>query len=169
MALEKHAFTLAALLAMTLAASAADPKPSLMKQFNAWGAYSYSSDNGKICYVLSVPTAEKPKNVNHGDVYFLISQRPSQNISYQPEAQVGYDLKEGEKVDVDVDGKGFAMFSKGNRAWVENAAQEPALVSDMRSGHMMTIKAVSSRGTRTEYTFSLSGITAALDKIKSCK
>lgn len=169
MALKKYAFTLAALAAMTLAASAADPKPNLIQQFNAWGAYAYSSDKGKICYVLSVPTAEKPKNVDHGDVYFMISQRPSQNISYQPEAEMGYDLKDGSKVDVSIDGKGFAMFTKGKRAWVENAAQEPALVSTMRAGHTMTVKAVSERGTNTEYTFSLSGVTAALDKVKNCQ
>jgi hypothetical protein len=82
---------------------------------------------------------------------------------------MGYQLKEGSKVDVSIDGKGFTMFTKGNSAWAENAAKEPELVADMRAGTKMTVKAVSDRGTNTEYTYSLSGVTAALDKVKDCK
>jgi len=169
MALKKHASALAILVATTTAVFAASPSPTRIQQFNAWGAYSYQSPKGKICYVLSVPTSAKPTDVDHGDVFFLISQRPGQNVTYEPQAMMGYELKDGSKVDVSVDGKSFTMFTKGNSAWVENAAQEPALVGDMRAGHSMTVKAVSSRGTNTEYTFSLSGVTAALDKIKDCK
>ncbi|HET7412379.1 MAG TPA: invasion associated locus B family protein [Pararhizobium sp.] len=168
MALEKYVFALAILVATTAAATAG-PTPTRIKQFNAWGAYSYQSSKGKVCYILSVPTSEKPTNVNHGDVFFLVSQRPGQNVTYEPQAMMGYELKEGSKVQVSVDGKDFTMFTKGNSAWAENAAKEPELVSDMRAGSKMTVKAVSSRGTDTEYTYSLSGVTAALDKIKGCK
>lgn len=169
MAFKTYASALAILAATATLAMAAPQSPTRIQQFNAWGAYSYQGDKGKICYVLSVPTSEKPKDVDHGDVFFLISQRPGQNVTYEPQAMMGYDLKPGSKVDVSIDGKSFTMFTKGNSAWVENAAQEPALVSDMRSGHSMTVKAVSSRGTNTEYTYSLAGVTAALDKIKSCQ
>lgn len=162
------AFALAALVASPVAAQAQQPKPKLIQQFNAWGSYVYQTDKGKTCFVLSVPTAKKPADVDHGDVYFMVSRRPSNNISYQPEAQMGYKLKGGSKVNVDVGGKDFVMFTSGDRAWVENAAQEPALVADMRAGSTMTVKAESDRGTKTEYTYSLSGVTAALDKIKGC-
>ena len=33
----------------------------------------------------------------------------------------------------------------------------------------MTVSATSSRGTNTSYTYSLSGVTAALNSIKDCK
>jgi invasion protein IalB len=167
MVFTKHALTLAVLVTTTVAASAAQT-PTRIQQFDAWGAYSYQSPKGKVCYVLSVPTSEKPTNVDHGDVFFLISQRPGQNVTYEPQAMMGYQLKEGSKVDVSIDGKGFTMFTKGNSAWAENAAKEPELVADMRAGTKMTVKAVSDRGTNTEYTYSLSGVTAALDKVKDC-
>ena len=54
-------------------------------------------------------------------------------------------------------------------AWVENAAEEPALVAAMKGGKSMTVKAVSGRGTATSYSYSLSGISAALKQIESCK
>ena len=41
-----------------LTAAAAAQSPTRIKQFDAWGAYSYNSGNSKVCYVLSVPTAK---------------------------------------------------------------------------------------------------------------
>lgn len=148
---------------------AAAQSPTRIEQFKAWGAYSYKSGGGSVCYVLSVPTAKDPGNVDHGNIFFIVSQRPGQNISYEPQAMMGYPLKEASKVIVDVDGKNFTMFTKDKAAWVENAAEEPALVAAMKAGRAMTVKATSARGTNTSYTYSLSGISAALQKIESCK
>ncbi|MBO3762508.1 hypothetical protein J5J10_00415 [Ciceribacter sp. L1K23] len=143
--------------------------PTRIEQFKAWGAYSYKANGGTVCYVLAVPTAKEPASVNHGDIFFIVSQRPGQNISYEPQAMMGYPLKEASKVNVSIDGKNFVMFTKDTAAWVENAAEEPALVSAMKSGRSMSVKATSARGTATSYTYSLSGISAALQKIESCK
>ena len=151
-----------------LTAAAAAQSPTRIKQFDAWGAYSYNSGNSKVCYVLSVPTAKNPANVDHGDIFFLVPQRPGQNISYEPQAMMGYPLKEASKVEVDVDGNKFTLFTRGNSAWVENAAQEPQLVAAMRAGSTMTVKATSRRGTATSYSYSLKGVTAALNQINSC-
>jgi invasion protein IalB len=156
------------LIALTMGTAWAQ-SPTRIQQFNAWGAYSYQSNKGKVCYVLSLPTRKEPTNVNHGDIFFIISQRPGQNVSYEPQAMMGYQLKQGSKVRVDIDGKNFDFFSNEDSAWIENAAEEPALVGAMRAGSTMTVKATSQRGTNTSYTFSLSGVTAALEKIQNCQ
>jgi invasion protein IalB len=144
--------------------------PTRIGEYKDWGAFSYSSSNGKVCYALSVPTVKQPGNVNHGDNFFLVTQRSRQNVTYEPQFMAGYSLKENSKVTVDVDGKdSFTFFTKDNSAWVENAAQEPALVAAMKAGTKMTVKATSRRGTNTTYEYSLSGVTAALDAIESCK
>ncbi|MCL6707349.1 DUF1176 domain-containing protein [Pseudomonas sp. R2.Fl] len=143
--------------------------PTRIEQFKAWGAYSYKSNGGTVCYVLAVPTTKEPASVNHGDIFFIVSQRPGQNISYEPQAMMGYPLKDTSKVNVNIDGKIFVMFTKDTAAWVENAAEEPALVSAMKSGKSMSVQATSARGTATNYTYSLSGISAALKKIEGCK
>lgn len=162
-------FVPALVLLIAMAGVAAAQSPTRISQFNAWGAYSYNAPNGKVCYILSLPTRKEPTNVNHGDIFFLISQRPGQNVSYEPQAMMGYPLKEESKVTVNVDGKNYTLFTKGDSAWVENAAEEPALVSAMRAGSSMTVSATSRRGTNTTYTFSLSGVTAALNEIQNCK
>jgi hypothetical protein len=154
---------------VTLSTAAFAQSPTRMNQHNAWGAYSYDGSNGKVCYVLSVPTSSEPASVNHGDNFFLISQRPGQNVSYEPQAMMGYPLREESKVNVTVDGRQFTLFTRGNSAWVENAAEEPTLISAMRAGSSMTVSATSGRGTATTYSYSLSGVTAALNEIQNCQ
>ncbi|HEX2146517.1 MAG TPA: invasion associated locus B family protein [Pseudorhizobium sp.] len=163
--------TVATAVALMLAAVgvASAQSPTRIQQFKAWGAYSYKAQNGTVCYVLSVPTAKEPSSVDHGDIFFIVSQRPGQNISYEPQAMMGYPLQSNSKVNVTIDGKTFVMFTKDKAAWVENAAEEPALVAAMKGGTEMTVKATSGRGTNTSYSYSLSGISAALQQIESCK
>ncbi|MEX0956582.1 MAG: invasion associated locus B family protein [Rhizobiaceae bacterium] len=138
-------------------------------QNHAWGTYSYQSNSGKVCYVLSVPTARQPSGLDHGDIFFFVSQKPGQNIAYEPQFIAAYNFRENSKVKLTIDDKSFSMFTKGNSAWLENAAEEPQLVALMKAGTRMKIDATSGRGNPTSYDFSLSGITAALDSISNCR
>ena len=153
----------------TVATAAMAQTPQRIGQFNDWGAISYQSGNGKVCYAVSVPTSKQPTSVNHGDNFFVVTQRGSQNVTYEPQFIAGYALQENSKVTVTIDGKSFTFFAKDNTAWTENAAQDPALVAAMKAGSRMSVKAVSRRGTNTSYEYSLSGITAALNAIQSCR
>ena len=148
---------------------AAAPAPTRIQQFKAWGAYSYKSGASNVCYVLSVPTKKEPASVDHGDVFFIVTQRPGQNISYEPQVMVGYPLQPNSKVTVTIDKKNFVMFTKDKAGWVENAAEEPALVAAMKTGQEMSVSAVSGRGTKTSYAYSLQGISASLKQIETCK
>jgi invasion protein IalB len=150
-------------------AAPASSAPTRIQQFQAWGAYSYKSGASTVCYVLSVPTEKKPANIDHGENFFIVSQRPGQNISYEPQAMMGYTVKDGSKIEVVIDNKTFVMFTKDKAGWVENAAQEPALVAAMKGGHSMTVNATSRKGTATSYSYSLSGISASLKQIEACK
>ncbi|MBO6638556.1 MAG: hypothetical protein JJ920_10200 [Roseitalea sp.] len=155
-----------ALVAGSVAAQAQTPQR--IGQFNDWGAISYQSGGAKVCYVVSVPLTKQPSNVNHGDNFFVVTQRRGQNVTFEPQFIAGYTLQENSKVTVTVDGSPFSFFSKDNTAWTENAAQDPALVAAMRAGSRMVVQATSRRGTNTTYEYSLSGVTAALNAIQSC-
>lgn len=61
------------------------------------------------------------------------------------------------------------MLAKDNTAWVSDAALEPELVNALRSGSQMTLRATSARGTHTTYTYSLTGVMAALEQAARCK
>ena len=165
----KHLLTAAAALLLLSGAAQAAQTPTRMNQFNDWGSYSYDSSGGKVCYVLSTPKTMQPSSVDHGDIFFLVSQKPGAKTSYEPQVVMGYPLREGSKVVVDVDGKKFNMFVRGESAWMENAAEEPKLVAALKSGKSLKVDAVSQRGTKTNYTYSLAGVTAALNSITKCK
>lgn len=144
--------------------------PKAIKQHKAWGAYTYNDARaGKICYILSIPTVKEPSDRDHGEVFFLVSQKPDGSAKFEPQVEVGYPLKSDADVTVTVDGKNFKMFSKGNNAWMSDISQESVLVDAMRNGRSMKVAGVSVRGTQTSYTYSLSGVTAALKEVASCK
>ncbi|HHZ07461.1 MAG TPA: hypothetical protein GX405_01625 [Rhizobiales bacterium] len=156
-----------AVVAATLPAAA--QSATKIGQHNAWGTYSYQANNGKVCYVLTVPTDKQPASLDHGDIFFFVSQKPGQNVSFEPQFIASYNLQENSKVIVTVGDKSFTMFTRGKSAWMENAAEEPTLIAAMKGGAEMKVAAKSGRGNATSYVFSLKGITAALNSISSCK
>jgi len=156
---------------MAAAVPAAAQEAAQIVQNEAWGTYSYVKGKSKVCYVLSVPVpgSAQPTNLNHGDVFFFVSQKPGQNVVYEPQFVAGYQLKEKSKVTVTIGAQSFSMFAGGNSAWLENIAEEPQLIAAMRGGADMKVAATSGRGNPTSYVFSLKGVTAALKSIASCK
>jgi hypothetical protein len=81
----------------------------------------------------------------------------------------GYDLNPNAKVTVSVGSNRFTMFVNGKSGWMENAAEEPKLIAAMKSGQDLKVEAQSKRGTKTNYTYSLKGVSAALAAIQNCK
>ena len=170
--LKTSAFLLAAgaLVVSSVSAQAQSQKPKEIRKHSDWGAYTYTDARaGKICYILSVPQTKEPVDRDHGDVFFLVSQKPDGSAGFEPQVEVGYTLKAGEPVVITVDGKTFNMFTKGKNAWLENISEEPELVAAMRAGRTMKVTGQSGRGTQTTYTYSLSGVTAALKEVADCK
>lgn len=162
---------LAGVAMVALAGQANAQSARKMAEHGDWATYSYQAQGGKVCYVLTVPVPKsmQPANVNHGSMFFFVSQRPGQAVSFEPQFIAGYPLRDGSKVSVTIGNKSFTMFTKGQSAWVENAAEEPQMIAAMKGGSDMKVQAQSGRGTKTSYSFSLKGITAALDSIAGCK
>ena len=160
-------------LAATASAALAQSAKSavLVSEHAAWGTYAYTENNAKVCYVLSKAPKEamEPKTLDHGDIFFTVSQKPSKNVQYEPQFITSYEMQENSKPVVTIGDKSFEMFIRGRYAWVANAAEEPIMVAAMKAGQTMKVAAKSKRGNATSYVFSLKGISAALDSIATCK
>jgi hypothetical protein len=161
-------------LAIALAAGLASgpalaQAPKLIKQYNDWSSFSAVVDGGKTCYILSIPTEKQPSDRDHGDVFFMLAYHAGEASSLQPQFKAGYPFKDDSKVTLDIDGKKYMMFTRGDSAWLENPAEESAVVDSMRNGKSMSVTAYSRRGTQTSYTYSLAGVTASLKDITACK
>ena len=156
-------------LAGVMAGPALAQSPVKLSQHSAWGTYAYDTQQGKVCYVASVPEKMEPSSLDHGNIYFFVSMKPGQNVSFEPQFITSYTMQENSKVKVTIGDKAFSMFVRGKFGWLENAAEEPQLLAAMRGGASMQIAATSGRGNPTSYSFSLSGISAALKSIATCK
>jgi hypothetical protein len=144
------------------------PSPSMVKKIEDWGVYSYRSNGASTCYVLTMAKDARPSSVEHGDNFFVVAPKPS-GAGYYPQAIMGYDLKEGSQMRATVDGQAFLLTARGNGGWTAEESRDAALIAALKSGSAMTLEAVSKRGTETSYTFSLSGITAALTEAGRCR
>ena len=82
----------------------------------------------------------------------------------------GYRYKPQSDVSLTIDGKGFKLFTIEDRAYAESEEDDRRIITLMKRGSRMTIVGISSRGTKTTDTYSLSGFTktkAVIDK--TCK
>lgn len=165
--MRKTATVIAACFAGMVASSlTAVAQTSFVSEFKNWGVYRNSQLPGNQCFALSVPTSTQPASVSHGDNFVMVS-RTGQRFS--PQLVFGYPISAAKPVIMTIDGKPFRFFSQGNRAWAEQEAEESAIVAAMRLGHSIQVDATSERGTKTRYNFSLSGLTAALNRLSQCK
>jgi hypothetical protein len=160
--------SLATLVAAAVAVPAQAQEATRISQHQAWGTYATQQGGGRVCYVLSVPTEMQPTSLDHGNIYFFISQKPGQTVTYEPQFIAAYNFQDNSKVQISVGDRSFTMFTRGNLAWLETPSEEPALVAAMRSGTDMRVQATSGRGNPTSYVFSLRGVTAALESINTC-
>lgn len=159
-------------LVILYAVAAAGPafaQATVMGQHRDWGTYSYQSNSGKACYAMSVPKQKEPTSLDHGDVFFFVSQKPGQSGSFEPQFKTAYNMQEGSKSIITVGGRSFTMFTQGSSAWLENPADEAQVLAAMRAGSDMQISATSGRGNKTGYTFSLLGLSAALNETQNCR
>jgi invasion protein IalB len=161
--------TLATALTAGFAAGPAQAQaPTRISENQAWSAFSAVVDGAKTCYIVSVPTDKQPTDRDHGEVFFMLANHAGE-ASFQPQFKVGYPFKDDSKVTLDIDGKQYMMFTRGDSAWLVNPAEEGAVVESMRNGKSMSLIAFSRRGTQTSYTYSLKGVTASLKDITGCK
>lgn len=160
--------TLLTLTALAMACpSIAHAAPKLEGTFTDWTVYSRAEGGDKICYAISQPKVKSPSSVNHGDIYFMVSNWRSGAAKEQPSFLAGYALKKNRAPEARVGSAKYTMYTAENEAFIESNSSERALISKMRAGATMNVKAVSARGTNVTYQFSLKGITAALKKTKA--
>ncbi len=182
MAMSRIGFTglaLVALLGGIQATAAAEA--TKLGTFKDWIAWQSTDANGKICYISSNPQEKLPASLDHGDIYFFVINREKapdfsngkDGTTFRPwhgevQAQLGYAIKPDGNLSANIDGKVYPMrgdTSTQKAMWLVSDADEPGFVNAMKAGSKLTVKSTSARGNDTTYTFSLSGVTAAMNKV----
>jgi hypothetical protein len=129
--------------------------------------------NGKkVCFALAKPSSSKtnPPNRPRDPAYAFVSTRPSEKVTNEVSVMIGYPLKPGSESTLEVGGASYAMYTQGDGLWIKNAAEEARMVDAMRKASDVVVKGVSAKGTETTDTFSLKGLSQALDRLaQDCK
>jgi hypothetical protein len=147
-------------------------KPTLLGQYGEWGAYTASPGGKKVCFAIAKPTASQtnPPDRPRNPTYMFISSRPAEKVSNEVSIIIGYPFKPGTEASAAVGATSYALYTQQDGAWIKNAAEEAQLVDAMRAGQSAVVKGVSAKGTQSSDTFSLKGLSQALDRVgQECK
>lgn len=156
-----------AAVAPAAAAAAGGAEPALLGQYGTWGAYSATPGGKRVCFALAKPSSSKtnPPNRPRDPAYAFVSTRPAEKVINEVSIMIGYQLKPGSESSLEVGGASYAMYTQGDGLWIKNAAEEERMVDAMRKAADVTVKGMSAKGTETTDTFSLKGLSQALDRI----
>ncbi len=163
-------------------------KPELVGSYGDWSVFHSQSGKAKVCYTLAQPKSRDPDDLKRDPGYAFISERPGEGVRNEVSLIMGFDVGAPGGVDsadnkdkkrdkkhefvaptVEVGDSSFDLLPKGANLWVKNAAQESALVAEMRKGKTLIVKATSKKGNLTTDTYSLSGFAQAIDRaLKDC-
>ena len=163
----------AAVAAPKPAAPVAGPaKPTLLGQYGEWGAYAATPNGRKVCFAIAKPAATetKPPDRPRNQPYMFISTRLADKVTNEVSVMVGYPFKTSSEATAQVGSTTFQLYTQGDGAWIKNAAEEAHMVDAMRAGDSAVVKGISAKGTESVDTYSLKGLTEALDRVaQECK
>jgi hypothetical protein len=148
-------------------AAAGGAEPTLIGQFGTWGAYTATPNGKKLCFALAKPSASKtnPPNRPRDPAYAFISTRPAEKVTNEVSIMIGYAVRPGSESTLEVGGATYTMYTQGDGLWIKNAAEEERMVEAMRKAADVVVKGVSAKGTETIDTFSMKGLSQALDRL----
>ncbi len=157
-------------LAFLVAAPAvAQGQSKPVAQFGDWSVY-VSTGSPKVCYAISQPKTRAPSGLTRDPAYFFISTRPSEKVKDEVSITVGYPMRANSEATVKVGSLNLQLYTKDRGAWVRNVSDESRLVAAMRNGKDLVFSGTSGRGNVTTDTYSLNGISAALDRVaRECR
>lgn len=158
--------TAAAMLAAT-SAQALPRMTKLIAKFNEWTFYAHESSQWKICFAAGLPKTREPAATKRDTSLFYVSAWPKDGVKSEVSVKIGYPFRKGSDATVTIGKMTFKLFTKGDRAFVTDPAEERKLIEAMRKGSSMVVQGMSERGTATKDTYSLSGVAQALQALSA--
>jgi invasion protein IalB len=150
-------------------ASLGDGKPVLLEAYHDWSAYM-AQGKEKTCYALASPKERVPSTAKRDQAYVFISSRPSENVRNEVSIIMGFAMKDNSDAKAEIGSASYELIGKGTNAWIKNAAKEPQFVDDLKKGSKLIVKAPFTKGNVSTDTYSLAGLSQALDRVhKECQ
>lgn len=101
-------------------------------------------------------------SVRRGDILLFVSYRSGNSVG-EVSFTGGYPFAGDSTVTLTIGGTTYNLFTDGEWAWSAGPEEDAQIIAALKRGADAVLVGNSSRGTRTEDTFSLMGFTAAVD------
>ncbi len=150
---------LLALCATAPAAIAAEAK--FLKTYRDWNVYVYEDGKGRTCYVMSEPQKKDGNYTRRDPPVAIVAKFPIAEPNIQVIIQAGYPYKKGSRVELDIDGRKFDLFTHGDSAYADDPEEDARIIEAMKRGRVMKARGTSRKGTWSRDTYSLLGFTDA--------
>lgn len=138
------------------------------KTFKHWTVYTSELQGKKTCYIGSYPKSKTGNYRKRDEPYVLVVRLDKNTVEVSTSS--GYPYKSGSDVRATIDNKKYNMFTKGETAWAKTKSQDNKMVADMKKGNQLSIRGTSTRNTYSLDKYSLSGFTAAYNRMfELCK
>lgn len=145
-------------LAPAMAAS-----PQLMGTFGDWKVYAVEGSNTRDCYVQAVPKVRSPDGLRRDPGSMFVTHHAGRAAMPEIAVSLGFPLRTGSSHSLQIGGRSFMVYGKGENGWPQNDGDQGRIVELMKAGQQLTIVALTGRGHRNIDTFSLTGFTKAWD------
>jgi len=140
-------------------------QPRFLQAYGDWDTYVFTEGDGKVCYMASRPKTDEGDYTRRGEIYAYITHRPAEGTRDVFGYVAGYTYKAGSEVEVTIGGETMTLFTQEDKAWALDEDADAKIVDLIKKGSSMVVRGVSSRGTKTKDTYSLSGSTKAYQRI----
>lgn len=163
----KKPFAIAAFLvgAVMTAGMAQAQGTRVVEKFGDWVLYAHSGDPAEICFLTAQAKETKPVGYKKERSYFYVSAWPKDGVKAEISVNIGRNLQNKSQVTVQIGSARYALFTKGNKAFVEDPTQELKLIDSMKRGSFMVVRATTDDGTQVSDTYSLIGVTKAVNTL----
>ena len=156
-----------AAMSLTAGAAAAQETSQRVAAKTDWSIFV--EEDPTQCWIVSAPKESvhtrdgRVVAVRRGDIYLFTSFWPESDKMGEVSFMAGYPFEDGATVELNVGDSEFELFTDGEIAWAASPEDDRRIATAMKRGVEAEVVGLSSRGTRTEDTFSLMGFTAAYE------
>lgn len=154
----------AAIVMLTAGHAAAQTK--VVNTFKDWTLYAHSGAPADICFITSQPKEATPPGSLNDRSFFYVSAWPKDGVKAEISIKLGRTIKAGSNVSVQIGNSSYELFTKGDKAFVNDPTEELKLIDSMKRGSFMVIKAVDAGGQEITETYSLIGVTKAIGTLE---
>jgi invasion protein IalB len=163
------------LTAAGLAAATAEPRhpetpaSEVLGTVGAWSAYESRDATGRVCYLAGEAAKSEGTAGGQRQPMAMVTHRPAEHITNVVSFVEGRPLKPGSNVALDIDGRKFSLFVKGDSAWAPTSELDRTITTALSRGRSAIATGESATGRRTTDVYALDGFAKALALIdKAC-